>query len=209
MRNWWRSSKFIDLALFDKVEGLPYVMLMEKLLLSISLLRFSCKTMVALSTNTEKGTLLYRKINRRVTWVKAWANSTEITVTDHSWRRQDLQTAMKLCICDQATTLKTSQRTSSTSVNRIRSNIKTNFSSRWTKSRCGKKMKRCGKCKKRCKKNKRSEINWSNWIQYIGMRRWARKIKMDASKMIIPNLSQEQVMLATMIKEQLIQVSEK
>ena len=40
------------------------------------------------------------------------------------------------------------------------------------------------------------------------MRRWARKIKMDASKMSIPNLSQEQVMLATMIKEQLIQVSE-
>lgn len=38
------------------------------------------------------------------------------------------------------------------------------------------------------------------------MRRWARKIKMDASKMNIPSLSQ--VTLVIMIKGHLIQVSE-
>lgn len=159
MRSSWKSSKFIDLALSAKVEEPPFEMLKEKSLPNINLLRFNCKTTAVLNTNIEIGTFPNRRINPKVTWVKALTNRTEITVTDHSWRKLDPRTAMKLCTCDQATTLKTSQRMSSISENKIRNNTKTNYLSRLMRLKCEKKLKKFGRCKKRSKRNKRLKIN--------------------------------------------------
>ena len=159
MRSSWKSSKFIDLALYAKVEEPHFEMLKEKSLPNINLSRFNYKTTAVLNTNIEIGTFPNRKINPKVTWVKALTNRTEITVTDHFWRRQDLQTAMKLCTCDQATILKTLQKMSSISENKIRNNTKTNYLSRWMRLECEKKLKKFERCKKRSKKNKRLKIN--------------------------------------------------